>query len=146
MTKQHERSDESHASSLGLALGLAAMANITLAALGLFGLFLLRSLLGLTEAQFMNSPLVAAWVYICSGFLILGLFVLLPLSVFVGRSKVPVSSARHMPWYGLFLIPLGLADPDWTIPRWISWPVLAILAFLVFLLVYGLIFSLFIAA
>jgi hypothetical protein len=99
---------------------------------GLGGLALLRWAFGVSERQLMASSTGAIAVGVFSGLLMFGLIILFPLATFARRRTIPPQPVRPMPWWGIFLIPLGLGDPDWTMPRWIVWPVMAVLAFLLF--------------
>jgi hypothetical protein len=120
---------------------IVSVALTVIGFLGLGALSLLRSILGVSEREFMAGPTASGAVWLFSGFFIVGLLVLFPLAVFARRRALPPPPVRPMPWYGIFLIPLHLGDPDWVMPRWITWPIMAVFSFLLVVIVIGMIYA-----
>lgn len=117
----------------GLAIGTGTV--------GLAFLKVVQVLAGLEERDLVEHP-VARWVvYPVAGLYLIGI-ALIPIAVFWGPRETPANK-NPMPWYGLFLVPLSMDDPSWTVPGWIKWPMLALLFALIGLVLYGAVFAAF---
>lgn len=112
-----------------------SLSTIALGFAGFGILTLLRLALGMSDRQFMANSAGGTAVWICAGLTIVGLGILCPIAVFVRRYATASQRGRPMPWWGIVFIPFGLGDPEWMIPRWITWPMMAILVLLLVSLV-----------
>jgi hypothetical protein len=108
---------------------------------GLGALAVLRWILGTSESQFMAEPAGALATWVFTILFLVGMVVLFPLAVFARRRSIPPPPSRPMPWWGIFAIIFGGADPDWTMPRWITWPVMTLFALLLLFLIVAMVAS-----
>jgi hypothetical protein len=119
---------------LGYAIALFAF-------IGLGASKLARSAMGLSETDFMRSSVGAVLIWTLAFLFIIGLFVLFPIGVYLRTRKPPIVPHRAMPWWGVFVIPLGLADPDWKISPWIHIPLRVIMVVGFFALLFVIIMA-----
>jgi len=99
------------------------------------------------DALFSKSPAWTAIMLITPGSFFVALLILLPVFVFFTAHEIQSPEGTPMPWWAPVAFVFGLADPNWTVPRAVSVPLVVVMSvlggFVTYTLLMGLIFGYF---